>query len=249
MQRFFLKLGYNGSKYHGWQKQENAISVQQLIEEKLELLFGVKTDLVGCGRTDTGVHASFYIAHFDANNRYSLTEMVHKLNAMLPKQIVVYEALPVRKNVHARFDAISRSYQYFITRIKDPFNVDLSYVYNRNLDIDLMNICSSRLLEFNDFKSFCKVGSDNKTTLCDVKIAFWEKTKNGLVYNITADRFLRNMVRAIVGTLLQVGEGKLTEADFIDIINGKDRSLAGTSAPASGLFLSNVEYPEEIWQV
>lgn len=247
MQRYFIQLAYNGTDFHGWQRQENANSVQQEIEDKLSVLFQNKIEILGCGRTDTGVHASEYFAHVDFDKEINESELTYKLNCMLPKSIAIHKILKVIPEAHARFDAVARSYEYYISKVKDPFKTDLVYEFKNELNVDAMNSCCNYLLTVSDFKSFCKIGSDVKTTNCDVRIAKWVENEKNYIFYITADRFLRNMVRAIVGTLLDVGLGKISENDFKQIVSEKNRNVAGSSAPASGLFLSKVEYPKSIY--
>jgi tRNA pseudouridine38-40 synthase len=247
MQRYFIQLSYNGNGFHGWQRQDNAHTIQQEIEEKLAVILQKTTQIVGCGRTDAEVHAKQYFAHFEAEIKMDLALWTHKLNCMLPNEIAIQKIREVEADAHARFDALARSYEYHIAKRKDPFNVKLVFEYTKELDVNLMNDCAQLLLEVNDFKSFCKAGSDAKTTLCDVRIAEWKETDDRFVFYITADRFLRNMVRAVVGTLLAVGKGKLTKDEFKLIMEAKNRSNAGSSAPASGLYLTQINYPKNIF--
>jgi tRNA pseudouridine38-40 synthase len=203
---------------------------------------------MGCGRTDTGVHAKSFFAHFDLNESISdNTLLTHKLNTLLPGSIAIFDVLPVSKEAHARFNAISRSYQYQIITSKDPFNVDKAYRYAVQLDLKEMNIAASILLDYNEFGSFCKARADNYTDLCDVTKAVWTKKEDTLVFDITANRFLRNMVRAIVGTLLEVGQGKMEPQEIRNILVQKNRKSAGRSVPAKGLYLTEVLYPKDIF--
>ena len=246
--RYFIKLAYNGEKYHGWQTQPNAPSVQQTINEAISTILQQKINIVGCGRTDTGVHAKEFYAHFDLGISISdnLENITNRLNHFLPKDISIFKIIPVKPDMHARFDAISRSYKYLISTRKDPFYKDFSYYLHEPLDVAKMNEAAKILFEFKDFTSFSKVHTQVKTNNCRIMEAFWEETGHLLVFNITADRFLRNMVRAIVGTLLDVGRGKITINDFRQIIESKNRSNAGYSVPAKGLFLTHIQYPEGI---
>ncbi|MBU2651430.1 MAG: tRNA pseudouridine(38-40) synthase TruA [Bacteroidetes bacterium] len=249
MSRYFIKLSYNGSRYHGWQMQENAVSIQDLIQKGLSFHTGEQIELTGCGRTDTGVHAREYYAHFDLNRDQTpdfLEYLVYKLNSFLPDDIAVYEIFPVPKELHARFDAISRTYEYQVLRKKDPFLEDFAYYLYGELDVDRMNEGAALLLKYDDFTSFSKLHTQVKTNICHLMHARWEESGNLLVFTIKADRFLRNMVRAIVGTLLDLGRSKITLEDLIRIIEVKDRSAAGFSVPAKGLFLTGVEYIEPI---
>lgn len=243
-QRYFLQISYKGTNYHGWQVQPNAVSVQEVMVKTLSTLLREEITVVGAGRTDTGVHAAFFILHFDAENeKIDSSTFVYKLNGFLPDDIAVQKLWKVKPNAHARFDAYSRTYNYFISTEKDPFNTDTSYVYTAKLNVDKMNEAANILFEYEDFTSFSRLHTDVKTNNCKIFQAEWRKKESQLIFVIKADRFLRNMVRAIVGTLLEVGKGKLTIPEFRNIIEAKDRGAAGASAPAHGLFLVNIEYP------
>ncbi len=248
--RYFIHLAYNGSAFHGWQLQENALTVQQAINESLTTLLQKEVNVVGCGRTDTGVHASNFYAHFnleDELDKADFEKLTFKLNRFLPKEIVVFDIRAVKDKAHARFDPISRTYKYYINRKKDPFNDDFSYYLYGDLDIDLMNEAAQKMMAFNDFTSFSKLHTQTKTNNCKITEAVWSVQDHQLIFTITADRFLRNMVRAIVGTLLEVGQHKITVKEFMQIIENKNRSEAGYSVPAKALFLEKVKYPEGIW--
>lgn len=247
--RYFIELSYRGTNYHGWQIQENAHSVQGTLNKALSILLKENIQTLGAGRTDTGVHAKFFVAHFDCSvqDLDINSSFLYSLNHILPIDISVKEIIAVKPNAHARFDAISRTYNYIICRNKDPFWLDLSWLYAGNLDIDKMILASNLLFSHSDFTSFSKVGSDVKTSNCKIFAAEWNDIENTLVFTIRADRFLRNMVRAIVGTLVEVGRNKITPERFSEIIELKDRSLAGSSAPAEGLYLTNIEYPVDIY--
>lgn len=247
--RFFIQLSYDGTDFHGWQRQDNASSVQQEIESKLSIVLQQEIDLVGCGRTDTGVHASKYFAHFETEKPIDQSELTYKLNCMLPPSIAIQQIFSVDNEAHARFDATARSYEYYVSTVKDPFRSKYVFEFKQALNIEEMNECAKYLLTVEDFGSFCKAGSDNKTTICNVTNAVWKQLENGYTFYITADRFLRNMVRAIVGTLLDVGQGKINRYDFVDIVKKGQRSEAGSSAPASGLFLTDIVYPKYIFEV
>lgn len=252
--RYFLELGYNGAGFHGWQRQPNAVSVQQTIEENLATLLRRPTPLTGAGRTDAGVHARQMYAHFDteepiANERAFLLS----LNRMCGRGIAFSRLIPVGDEAHARFDATRRMYKYFVLGEKSPFLYPYSWHSPSSLDVEAMNSAAARLLEVEDFTSFAKLHSDAKTNICRVDTAVWTPYEcelglpaKGLVFTIAADRFLRNMVRAVVGTLVDVGRGKLTEVGFMKIVEGKDRCMAGTSMPPEALFLWSVEYPADI---
>jgi tRNA pseudouridine38-40 synthase len=223
--------------------------VQAELEKALSILLRHEVSVVGAGRTDTGVHASFYVAHFDSpkRNLHWDQKVLASLNEILPKDIAIKEIVAVTPEAHARFSALSRTYEYRISRYKNPFSIKTSWLYKADLDVNAMKRAASKLTSYTDFTSFSKLGSDVKTNNCKVFFALWEVQESELVFTIRADRFLRNMVRAIVGTLIDVGRGKISEAEFTQIVEAKDRSLAGTSAPAEGLFLTNVEYPVNIF--
>lgn len=244
--RYFIKLAYNGKAYHGWQRQENSMSVQEVMEEGLRLILGETISLVGAGRTDTGVHATKFFAHFDLSYSIKADDLpnkVFKLNSYLPGDIYVFNILPVDNFAHARFDALSRTYEYVITTRKDPFRQDSAWFFFQKLDVHLMNKAARVLLEYTDFTSFSKLHTQVKTNNCKVMEAHWEEEGSLLVFRIKADRFLRNMVRAIVGTLIDVGRGKINIDDLHKIIQAKDRSEAGLSVPAHGLYLIDIQYP------
>ena len=244
-QRYFIKLAYNGTNYHGWQRQENALTIQEVIETGLSLKLGEDIRVMGAGRTDTGVHAEEFFAHFDHNDMNdNMEKLVYSLNVYFPADIVIYDIFEVKSDTHARFSAISRTYEYRISRFKDPFNSEFVYQYSFDLDIDLMNRGADILFDYENFTSFSKLHTQVKTNNCKILHAQWEMRNDLLVFTITADRFLRNMVRAIVGTLLELGQGKLTLDDFHQIILKKDRSAAGFSVPAKGLFITDIQYPE-----
>ena len=243
MQRYFLQLSYKGSRYFGWQRQPNEISVQEVLEKALSTVLREDIAVVGAGRTDTGVHASFYVLHFDVSNEIQEPEkLVYHLNRFLPGDIAVQNIKKVNNDFHARFSAASRTYKYFISTVKDPFNTETCYQFTIPLDVEKMNEAAKTLFEYTDFTSFAKLHTDVKTNNCKIFQAEWERNDNQLVFTIKADRFLRNMVRAIVGTLLEIGKGKITGDDFRSIIEMKNRGAAGTSAPPQGLFLVDIGY-------
>jgi tRNA pseudouridine38-40 synthase len=241
--RYFIEFAYKGTHYHGWQYQPNATSVQETLNNVFSTLLQEKIDIMGAGRTDTGVHASQMYGHFDSETIIDNTKFIHKINSFLPKDIVVYDIILVHQEAHARFDATSRTYQYHISKSKNIFNNELTWHFNQVLDIDAMNSCAKLLLEFEDFKCFSKSNTDVNTYNCMITEAFWAKENNNLVFTITADRFLRNMVRAIVGTLVNIGLHKITQTDFAKIIEDRNREKAGFSVPAHGLFLTKITYP------
>jgi len=248
--RFFARLSYKGTKYHGWQIQPNAISIQEELEKAFSTILQTKTAITGAGRTDSGVHAKNYIAHFDMDNPLftnDLDNLIYKLNALLPIDIAIHEINAVKDNAHARFDAKSRTYKYYISKHKDAFNYELSWLRFGKLNLDLMNNACEILMTYNDFTSFAKLHTDNKTNNCVIKTAFWKESDTKIVFEITADRFLRNMVRSIVGTMVSIGLERLSLNDFKNIIESKNRNNAGVSVPASGLFLINIVYPDKIY--
>ena len=242
-----MELGYNGGAYHGWQLQPGDITVQETLEKALSTLLRKKIGVVGCGRTDTGVHASQYYLHFDSDAELDPGELEFKLNSILPDDIAVYKIFKVPEEAHARFDAVSRSYQYKIYEGKSPFLWGLVWQKRSlNLNVDLMNEAAAMLLNHSDFKAFSRSKTDVKTYICKVHHAGWKREGDLLVFHITADRFLRNMVRAIVGTLLEIGQGKRPVEEMNDIIESRDRTQAGPSVKAEGLYLSKVVYPDAI---
>lgn len=248
MQRYFIELSFKGTRYFGWQIQPGHITVQEVLEKTFSAFLRQPVTVTGAGRTDTGVHSRCFVAHIEVENlAYELSDLVYKLNRFLPSDISLKSIRPVHPGAHARFSALSRTYQYYITRVKDPFTIDTAYLYPMALDVESMNDAASVLLKHSDFTSFSKLHTDVKTNICQIKSACWEQSGNQLVFTITADRFLRNMVRAIVGTLLEVGKGKLTVTGFEEIILKNDRCAAGTSAPAQGLFLNGITYSEDIY--
>lgn len=249
MYRYFIHLAYNGTNYHGWQLQNDLPTVQLSLNKGLSLILKEEINVVGCGRTDTGVHARNFYAHFDCKNKMeeiSPKQMKFKLNRFLGNDIAIYKIWEVKPKAHARFDAASRTYKYYVTNIKDPFNEEFTYFQYGDLNVEEMNRAANCLFDFIDFTSFSKVHTQTKTNDCKIYKAVWEQEGNSIVFCIQADRFLRNMVRAVVGTLLEVGKGQLSVNDFINVIKAKDRSEAGYSVPAKALFLEDVIYPIEI---
>jgi tRNA pseudouridine38-40 synthase len=250
MPRFFIKLSFDGTAYHGWQSQTNANTVQQELEKALAIIFKSKITVTGAGRTDTGVHAKNYFAHFDFSENISdekIVKRLYQLNCILPDDICIHEIFRVNDNAHARFDATFRTYRYYISTQKRIFNREYSYPLFEKPDLEKMNEAASHLLSITDFTSFAKLHSQTSTNNCKVTKAFWEKNNDTLIFTITADRFLRNMVRSIVGTLLDVGTGRISFDEFKKIIESKNRSKAGFSVPAKGLFLEEIQYPETIF--
>ena len=249
--RYFITLSYDGTRYHGWQVQPNGISVQGELQRALSLILREDIQVTGAGRTDTGVHARMMVAHFDLNSQISnlnsqfsiLSQLAYKLNRLLPSDIAIQKIEPVSDDLHARFSATSRTYRYFIHTCKSPFLRHYSWQTHYALDFPLMNEAAAMLLEYDDFGAFCKSHADVKTTLCKVTHAQWHQTSDSEWYfEITANRFLRNMVRAVVGTLIDVGRHRLSLDDFRKVIEGKQRTEAGESMPANALFLENITY-------
>lgn len=251
--RYFMQLAFNGTPFFGWQIQPENVSVQEVIENALTLLLmrpdengqRQRVAITGCGRTDTGVHARDFTAHFDLEQELDEAQrlqLVNKLNSFLPKEIVIYSIVPVADDAHARFDALDRTYRYYVNIRKDAFNFPYAHRIFEKLDVNKMNEAAQLLLKNADFTSFSKVHTQVNNMRCHVTHAQWVERDGQLVFEITANRFLRNMVRAIVGTLLLVGKGKITVQDFQDIIEQKDRCKAGDSAPAHALFLEKVRY-------
>jgi tRNA pseudouridine38-40 synthase len=249
LNRYFIHLSYKGTNYHGWQVQPDDITVQEVLNRSLSTLLRTEVDTLGCGRTDAGVHATNFYAHIDSerDDLYRNEKFIHQLNCILPKDIVVYNFLPMREGAHARFDAVSRTYHYRISRVKDPFNTEFAMKFTRPLNVEAMNMAAEILKEYTDFTSFSKVNTDVKTNNCKIYQAVWSDLGTELQFTICADRFLRNMVRAIVGTLMEVGLGKNNYNDIRTIIDRKNRSEAGTSVEACGLHLVNIQYPGEIF--
>lgn len=247
MQRYFITLSFKGTDFHGWQHQENAKTVQQELEQCLQILLREDIRLTGCGRTDTGVHANFFTAHVDLRKKIpgdDLQKLVKKVNLFLPDSIVVHGIVAVNNDLHARFSAESRTYKYFIARRKLPFLRDYTFEFSAELNLRLMQLACNILRQFEDFTSFSKTGGNSKTNICHVSSASWViyPEHDLLVFTITSDRFLRNMVRAIVGTMIDIGREKLTLDDFRKIFDKQSRSAAGTSVDAKGLFLWDVKY-------
>ena len=248
MPRYFIYLSYDGSNYHGWQVQPNAVTIQEILEKSISLLMRNKISITGAGRTDSGVNASSMVAHVDLNETIDCQQMVFLLNKILPPDIAVHALKPVINTAHARFDATSRRYRYYISTAKNPFNRRYSYRVIGNIDFEAMNKAAAILPEHTDFTSFSKLHTDTKTNNCKITVAHWiQLSSDEWMFEIEADRFLRNMVRAIVGTLLMVGRKKITIDEFREIINKKERSEAGDSAMAQALFLEEVKYPKELF--
>ena len=244
--RYFIELSYNGTNYHGWQNQPNAISVQEVLEKALSIILGETITVMGAGRTDAGVHAKQLFAHMDTDVAFKIDTLQYKLNSFLPNDVAIQSIFKVKPDAHARFHATSRAYVYRIALRKSPFNFDQTYFLKQSLDIDKLNQATKILFDYTDFQCFSKSNTDVHTYNCDIMEAKWEVVEDEIHFTIKADRFLRNMVRAIVGTLINIGIGKLEVNDMHTIIQSKNRSEAGYSVPAKGLYLIKVEYPDTI---
>jgi tRNA pseudouridine38-40 synthase len=240
--RYFIKFSYNGTHYHGWQQQPNAVSVQETLNKALSTILNATIDVMGAGRTDTGVHAREMFAHFDFESQIEVPNLVHKLNSFLPKDIAIFDIIKVQDDAHARFDAKSRTYKYHINTQKNVFQDQLSCYFPQKLDLYKMNEASQLLLNYTDFQCFSKVHTEVNTFNCKIEEAHWQQNGNQIIFTIKADRFLRNMVRAIVGTMINIGIEKVSLSEFISIVESKDRKKAGFSVPAKGLFLTKIEY-------
>jgi tRNA pseudouridine38-40 synthase len=249
-ERYFIQLSYKGTHYHGWQIQPNASTVQEVVTKAFSTILREDIEITGAGRTDSGVHASFFVAHFDSKHEGldKDLKLVFKLNNFLPDDIALFRIIKVNNDAHARFDANERTYRYYIHQRKDVFINDTSWYYPTDLNVEMMNKAARVLLQYKDFTSFSKINTDVKTNICNVSEARWSKDDYRLIFTIKADRFLRNMVRAIVGTSIDVGKEKLTLDDFKQIVENKNRADAGTSVPAHGLFLEDIHYPMDIYQ-
>jgi tRNA pseudouridine38-40 synthase len=246
--RYFIELSYDGTPFVGWQRQPSGDSVQSCLEDALSILFRKPLSIVGAGRTDAGVHAHQLFAHVDLDEHVD-QDLTFRLNKLLPKEIAVRNIIAVAQDAHARFEAVSRSYRYHITTQKNPFLQKRSYQFAKPLDLDLMNQAAKILIDHEDFKCFSKSKTDVKTYVCDIQQVHWQQNGSELVFFIQANRFLRNMVRAIVGTLIEVGLRKISISDFEAILASRDRSQAGYSVPAHGLYLEKVNYPKHIFAV
>jgi tRNA pseudouridine38-40 synthase len=246
--RYFIELSYDGTPFVGWQRQPSGDSVQSCLEDALSILFRKPLSIVGAGRTDAGVHAHQLFAHVDLDEHVD-QDLTFRLNKLLPKEIAVRNIIAVAQDAHARFEAVSRSYRYHITTQKNPFLQKRSYQFAKPLDLDLMNQAAKILIDHEDFKCFSKSKTDVKTYVCDIQQVHWQQNGSELVFFIQANRFLRNMVRSIVGTLIEVGLRKISISDFEAILASRDRSQAGYSVPAHGLYLEKVNYPKHIFAV
>ena len=247
IQRYFIELSYDGTRYHGWQTQPNAVAVQEVLDKALSTVLREPIETVGCGRTDTGVHAKEFFAHFDCGSMVhgpsSMVNNVRGINSVLPNDIAIKNIIPVHPDAHARFDATLRSYQYHIHFNKDPFKNGYSWLLRDEPDLELMNQAAKIMMEYTDFSCFSKSNTQTFTNNCKISRAEWMEHERGIIFHISADRFLRNMVRAIVGTLVEIGRKEIEPENIREIIESKNRSNAGTSVPACGLYLTEVKYP------
>ncbi|MEL7145682.1 MAG: tRNA pseudouridine(38-40) synthase TruA [Bacteroidota bacterium] len=245
--RYFLYLAYNGTNYHGWQVQDNAISVQQVLNESLSTLLRTEINAMGSGRTDTGVHARMQVVHFDVDEPLDQDQLVARLNRFLPKDITIYQLKAVQSDANTRFDAISRQYHYHIHSFKNPFKEKLSYGFYQSLNVQAMNSACELLLQWKDFECFSRVKTEVNNFYCDIFEAKWLRENEDLLFSVRANRFLRGMVRALVGTLLEVGQGKVGLGDFNEILKSRDRRRAGRAVPPHGLYLHDIVYPDKIF--
>ncbi|MEX2597991.1 MAG: tRNA pseudouridine(38-40) synthase TruA [Salibacteraceae bacterium] len=242
--RYFIELSYDGTAYHGWQVQPNAKTIQETLNNAISTIIRKEIYCVGCGRTDTGVHAQQFYAHFDVTQAIENTsQLTYKANRVLPKDIAIHRIFEVEKDTHSRFSAINRTYKYRITQFKDPFSINRKWEMRDKVDVNVMNQAAKLLLGEQDFTSFSKSNTQTETNICNVMHAEWQTNDRELIFNVKANRFLRNMVRALVGTLVDVGKGSISIAEFESIIKTKNRSEAGLSVPAHGLYLTEIEYP------
>ena len=244
MKRYFIELSYNGAPFNGWQIQPDAPTIQEELEKALSTILRTKTNIVGCGRTDSGVHASAFFAHFESDEKLDFDSLTFKLNCMISREVAVHRVFEVSPDLHARFSATARTYNYFINQVKDAFIFNQSWFMHANLDMESMNSACEHLIGKQDFTSFSKLHTQTRTNMCTVTKAEWTRSGSKLKFEITADRYLHNMVRSIVGTTIDVGKGKISPEEFKLIIEAKDRQKAGTSVPAQGLFLAKIEYPD-----
>ena len=249
--RYFIEMSYLGTNYHGWQIQPNAITVQETLNKALSTLLGETISATGAGRTDAGVHARFFVAHFDSKNGSLMDnqKFLYKINSILPRDIAIFNIKKVKPDANCRFDAISRTYEYYISRKKNPFALEFSYPLFIPLNVKAMQDTAKILFEYIDFSCFSKSNTDTKTNNCRIMNANWSQVEDMLIFTITADRFLRNMVRAIMGTMLEVGAQKIAPNDLHKIIESKDRSMAGYSVPAQGLHLTEILYPQTLYNI
>ncbi len=246
--RYFFQISYKGTNYHGWQIQQNAISIQQVIQEKLKILSNDDIEITGSGRTDTGVHAKQQFFHVDLKTEIEVEDFRYHLNAILPKDILILAIRKVMPEAHARFDATARAYEYYLIPQKNPFKLNEAYIYFRNINLEKLNAATAILVGTHNFESFTKVKTQVNNFNCEVYHAYWKQEEDAIVFHIEANRFLRGMVRAIVGTLLMVNEGKIEINEINEILDSQDRSKAGRSVPPDGLYLSKIIYPIRIFE-
>ncbi len=244
--RYFIELSYKGTAYNGWQKQNNSLGVQQVIEEAMSKILRQPIEIMGSSRTDTGVHAEQQYAHFDFEEISNTDQLVYKINGLIPKDVAIRRIFSVPEDTNSRFVATHRRYEYRISRHKNPFLLNLSYVTRADLDVQMMNEAAALLLVHDDFESFSKIHTQVNNFRCNITEAVWREQGDMLIFSVQSNRFLRGMVRALVGTLLEVGKGKRTIAEFEEVIKARDRKKAGAQAPAEGLFLVEVGYPNEL---
>lgn len=245
--RYFIDISYDGTNYHGWQIQNNAKTVQGVLNEALSTILRAEISTIGSGRTDTGVHAMMQMVHFDYDAEIDSNQLIAKLNSLLPQDISVNEIKKVKEDVSARFEATSRAYIYKIHQRKNPFRQGLSYHFHQPLDLDQMNACCEQIKNWTDFEAMSKVKTEVNNFNCEIFSAFWEKQNDEILFHVSANRFLRGMVRALVGTLLEVGQGRMTIEEFKEVLESRDRKKAGRSVPAHGLYLRDIIYPENIY--
>lgn len=245
--RYFIDISYDGTNYHGWQIQNNAKTVQGVLNEALSTILREEISTIGSGRTDTGVHAMMQMVHFDYENEIDTNQLVAKLNSLLPQDVSVNSIQEVKVDVSARFEATSRAYIYKIHQNKNPFKQGLSYHFHRSLDLDAMNACCELVKKWKDFEAMSKVKTEVNNFNCEIFTAFWEKQNDEIHFHVSANRFLRGMVRALVGTMLDVGQGRMTKAEFQTVLESRDRKKAGRSVPAHGLYLRDITYPKDIY--
>jgi tRNA pseudouridine38-40 synthase len=245
-QRYFIEIAYRGTAYHGWQIQQNALGIQQLLNEKLSLKLGEEIYCIGCGRTDTGVHARQFYLHLDVNKDIP-ADFIRQMNNFLPADIALHRIFPVPEKAHSRFSAVERTYTYILSLEKDPFMLGLSGFYYDGMDLESMNEAAGILTEFSDFTALCKISKDQKNNLCSIKAASWRGNGKLLVFTITANRFLRGMVRILVGTLMEIGKGRMSVSAFRELLSQQERTQAGSAAPAEGLYLTEVKYPDWVF--
>ncbi len=245
--RYFLFFSYRGTNYHGWQIQKNALGVQEVINNTLKTILKTPVQTIGSCRTDTGVHANEQVLHFDLDKKLNKSNLLYKLNSLLPKDIAVNNIKEVRADAHARFSVVQRQYIYQITKHKNPFLQDLAYYFRKDMDLGKMNSLNDFLIEWKDFQSFCRVKTDVNNFICNIHSLMWTADKDQVYFTVSANRFLRGMVRTMVGTMIEVGMGNCSKQNFIDVVHSRDRRKAGPAVPPHGLFLNTISYPDDIF--